>query len=361
MSEIERESPQRLARLRSDLDAWPEVACADTTNDEGYWTDAHAATRYGVLLALQYDLRPKDQDLVRFLFQQEALRHRREPFEGLFPALQLAGFLLANYGQVEHVWDFAQAKLANFDTYCGFDLQYLVSAGIGETLAFVRANQNPLRDDVLKWLTQGTMCGIQEQDLKTWWSKQRKVFPSERANESPEVRLDQALELGELDDAHRWLRVFESAAPPTLSSLHTLASYWADLQDWDQAALLTQELLALPELGSYWRVSAMVRLAKYQRLSKRPHEAWHTLVEARPQLDAGDWRRAGSVAKPSRRSCFWPRCSPPSNPSPQERRMRGQSITWSTPPGLRCICWRLPSRLQRLWATKLRASGMLKW
>jgi hypothetical protein len=73
MDDIEYEGRARLARIRRDPEAWREVTCLESSDAEGLWTDAHAANRYALLLALQYDLQSDDRDLVRFLFEQEAL------------------------------------------------------------------------------------------------------------------------------------------------------------------------------------------------------------------------------------------------------------------------------------------------
>jgi len=294
MGDIGYERRVRLARIRHDPEAWREVACLDSSDAEGLWTDAHAADRYALLLALQYDLQGDDRDLVRFLFEQEALRHRREPFQGLYPALQLAAFLLASFQQVEHIWDFAQAKLANFDTYLGFDVEYLLSAGVDATLAYIAANEHPMREQVLEWLVRDGTCVIAEQDFATWWARQRERYPNRREEELPKARLDQALELGDMREAQHWLQVWESGVPRTASMLHTLAWYWALVEDWDRAAALTEERLALPDLDLFSRAAGMVTLAEYRRRGGHTAEAWRTLQAAGPLLDAsGDWWRAG--------------------------------------------------------------------
>jgi hypothetical protein len=294
MDDIEYEGRARLARIRRDPEAWREVTCLESSDAEGLWTDAHAANRYALLLALQYDLQSDDRDLVRFLVEQEALRHRREPFQGLYPALQLTAFILASFQQIEHIWAFAQAKLANFDTYLGYDVEYLLSAGIDATLAYVAANEHPMREQVQDWLVRDGASVLTGQDLTAWWDRQREQYPHQHEEESPKARLDQALELGGLREASAWLQVWEREVSRTASQLHALTWYWALLQEWDRATALTEERLASTDLDPCSRAAGMVSLVEHQRRGGRPDEAWRTLLRALPVLDAsGDWWLAG--------------------------------------------------------------------
>lgn len=169
-----------LTRCRQGEVAWGEVACGDSAGDDGLWWDPNADLRYTLLRALQYDLQPGDSALVRYLIEQETLHHRRLPLQGLHDAMPLAGYLLASFHEIEHVWLFAEAKRANFDTYMGFDRMYLVSAGIEETLAYVRkASTHALQHDVLEWLVgEDGQCVISEDDLASWWQSVVSLYPA---------------------------------------------------------------------------------------------------------------------------------------------------------------------------------------
>jgi hypothetical protein len=252
--------------------------------------------RYALLLTLQYDLRTEDHALVRYLFEQETLRHRREPFQGLYPALRLAGYLLATFRAIEHVWLFAEAKLANFDTYMGFDLAYLVSAGIDQTLAYVRAaDTHPLRKNVLDWLVgEDGQCVLNEDGLVSWWRRMTADYPAQQSDEAPLARLTQALDFDDVEDARRWLITWEATLPRTSRHLRTIAWYWAQVRDWDRASAVVAELLAHDDANSWDRASLQVQAAAYQRQAGRAAEAARQLLAARRALvNIEAWWRYG--------------------------------------------------------------------
>jgi hypothetical protein len=290
------EGRQLLGRCRHDSAAWEEAACTEAPGDDAGWTDRAARRRYVLLLALQYDLRTEDRALVRFLFEQETLRHRREPFQGLDPALPLAGYLLATFRAVEHVWLFAEAKRANFDTYLGFDRAYLVSAGTEATLAYVRAADiHPLRQDVLDWLVGADgQYVVTEDELLSWWRQMAADYPSQLADEDPLARLNQALELDDREEARRWLITWEATLPRTSRQLRTIAWYWAQLHDWDRAGAVVAELLAHDDVSTWDRASLQTDAAAYHRQAGRAVEAGQQLLAARRTLaDIGAWWRYG--------------------------------------------------------------------
>lgn len=285
-----------LAQCRVDPTARTTVDCGDAGDGDGQWRDPNAERRYAILLALQYDLRPEDVSLVRHLVEQEALRHEREPFQGLYSALRLAGYLLASYRMVEHVWVFAQAKRANFDTFLGFDLEYLVSAGIEPTLAHVRAAEShPLRTQVEEWLVRdGAQCVFTEEDMTGWWRQQIACYPADEANEDPEARLDQALELNDLEEAQRWLAIWANTPPRTARDLQKLAWYCEQVQDWDGAVSAAAESLAMDDLDAFRRGHWQLQVASYCRRAGRPEDGWQAFRVARETLlQIAEWWRVG--------------------------------------------------------------------
>lgn len=285
-----------LARCRQDPALWIEATCGEAAGDEGQWADPHAMLRYALLLVLQYDLRTEDRALVEYLFEQETLRHRREPFQGLYPALRLAGYLLATFRSVEHVWLFAQAKLANFDTYAGFDREYLVSAGIEQTLVYVQeAEAHPLRKNVLDWLVrEDGQCIFNEDELTLWWRRVIADYPAQQSEEEPEARLNQAFELDDVEEARRWLIMWEAMLSRTSQHLRTIAWHWAQVRDWNRAGAVVAELLSHVDVNAWDRASLQVNAATYHRQAGRAREAGHELLAARRTLnDIEDWWRYG--------------------------------------------------------------------
>jgi hypothetical protein len=298
-----------------------EAACGEAAGDDGRWVDLHAVRRYALLLALQYDLRTEDRALVRYLFEQETLRHRREPFQGLYPELRLAGYLLATFRAVEHLWLFTEAKLANFDTYMGFDLEYLVSAGIEQTLAYVRAaDTHPLRKHVLDWLVgEDGQCVLNEDQLVSWWRRLVANYPVQQSDEDPLARLDQALDLDDIEEARRWLTTWEATLPRTSPHLRTIAWRWAQVRGWDRAGAVVAELLAHHDVNAWDRASLQVQAAAYHRQAGRAAEAGRQLLAARRTLaDIEAWWRYGLGRSAMEEALLVARSLPPDNEQADE-------------------------------------------
>ena len=67
------------------------------------------------------------------------IKSHRDEEAGMSDEIRLSAFMLYKIGNVEHaplLWD---AKQANFDTFCGLDVQLLVGAGVEETLDYLKS------------------------------------------------------------------------------------------------------------------------------------------------------------------------------------------------------------------------------
>jgi hypothetical protein len=259
---------------------------------------------------------------VRYLFEQETLRHRREAFQGLYPALRLTGYLLATFQVVEHVWLFAQAKLANFDTAAGFDREYLVSAGIARTCAYVLAADvnHPLRQPVLDGLVrENGQYDVTEDELAAWWRRLIADYPKQQADEEPRARLNQALDLDDVVEARHWLITWEETLPRTPRQLRAIAWYWAQVRDWDRANAIVAELLAHEEVTVWDRASLQIEAATYQRQAGRVEDASRQLLVARWTLATIEsWWRVGLGRSALEEALLIARALPPSDVQAQE-------------------------------------------
>src|SRR5438128_372196 len=90
-------------RLRQEPNDWSELAYVAQADPKWTRIDANSVRRYGALVCLQYDRRDEDHDLIRYLFEQEVLARRDDPFQGETPTLNLGAFLLARFRRSEDV------------------------------------------------------------------------------------------------------------------------------------------------------------------------------------------------------------------------------------------------------------------
>ncbi|MFJ8043546.1 hypothetical protein ACIRBX_23910 [Kitasatospora sp. NPDC096147] len=283
MTEAERNA---LTRMRGSADAWPETAYERATDPEGYAYDRNAVRRAQVLWALQYDRRPEDLELVRWLAGQEAVCRREAPFQGLGEEATLAGLLLAEFRRVEDVWLHWEIKRANFDTWCGYDLQALCAAGVAATLDHVRAGGHPKRDDLLaRLLREDGEPWLSEEEVARWFEHARSSFPADPAEEDTFTLVERARLTGDTARARALLDTWaagqgDPGEPYDAATLGELRYWLAELGDFAGAARAEREALALaPSAGD--RTSGLLRLARLERQAGDHPASWVALTDYR--------------------------------------------------------------------------------
>lgn len=125
-------------------------------NKDGY--DPHEELRAQVLKALQNSLSLKDRSLIRFLLEQEIVCRQNE-VETEIESIHRCGFLLFLLGQAEDVELLWQAKTATFDTWCGFDIQFLVGAGVSATLTYLHSIEKQWAEDAKAYIEECQRAG----------------------------------------------------------------------------------------------------------------------------------------------------------------------------------------------------------
>lgn len=111
-----------------------------TAQEDPLLGNHHAVLRVSVLGELYKTLSLTDRPLIRFLLEQE-MTCRENDYETDIEGIHLCGFLLFLLAQLEDVELLWQAKTTNFDTMCGFDIQFLVGAGVSPTVAYLHSIQ----------------------------------------------------------------------------------------------------------------------------------------------------------------------------------------------------------------------------
>ncbi|GGN63610.1 hypothetical protein GCM10010112_22980 [Actinoplanes lobatus] len=260
---------QELDRMRRFPDAWPELRHEAATDEDGDTYDRNAGKRAPVLWALQYDRRPGDLALVRWLAGQEA----EAAFQGLTEETKLAGFLLAEFRQTDDVWLQWKIKNGNYDTWCGYDVEFLFAAGIAETIDFVRASAHPERDATLKLLLgDDGQPIVSAEELAEWFDGRRSYFPADPADEDEITWLDRARLLDDPVLARHWLDRWADGRPRDRDTLTLLRHRLAEFGSYAEAAAAQRELLAFArgpvELAAGWRA-----LADLERRAGNPEAA----------------------------------------------------------------------------------------
>ncbi|MEU4163969.1 hypothetical protein [Actinoplanes sp. NPDC026670] len=271
---------RELRRVRESAEAWPELR-----------DDVRRAT---VLWALQYDRQPGDLALVRWLAAEEVRCRRSDGFQGLTDEAELAGFLLAEYRQVEDVWTQWELKRANFDTWCGYDVEHLFAAGVQTTIDFVRGSGHPYQKEVLeRLLDEDGEPAMSEDDIAEWADDRRARFPADPAAEDPLTWVERAKVTGDRVLAREWLDRWSANRPRDRGTLSQLRYQLADLDAFAEAAAAQRELAGFAD--SAWdRASAWQDLAGLERQAGDLGAAWTALRECGRALDdVSGWTEVG--------------------------------------------------------------------
>jgi hypothetical protein len=284
-----------LDRARRDQAAWADLAYSGVQEaGEGHVTDRNRAARFAVLWALQYDHRPHDLPLLRFLLQQQTTYYRKAVPSGMAPDLTLAGFLVAEHRQVEDLWLHWDAKNISFDTAMGYHLYHLLTAGIAASTEAVEGSSHPDRDRILRDITstRHTDAAVEE-----WLDQQRTRFPADPADEGLESWAHHAARLGEREASRLFMTEWAAGEPRTDTTLNTLQFHLAHLGYLAEAVAVQKEAVALKDSWSGAKGSKLLALARLQRRTDDFAGAWRTLQEVQSVLlpnkngsEQGKWR-----------------------------------------------------------------------
>lgn len=92
-----------------------------------------------------------------------------------FENLYRCALLLFQLGRVEDVLPLWRAKHIDMDTGCGLDIQFLVGAGVDETLAFLAASSDPAAREAGAYIADCRLGGDFD-DLPGWLAWRRAYF-----------------------------------------------------------------------------------------------------------------------------------------------------------------------------------------
>ncbi|MPY80558.1 MAG: hypothetical protein GEV04_19345 [Actinophytocola sp.] len=261
-----------LALLRQDRSGWQELCFDEAVGADGYAYDTAMARRAKALWALQYDRRAEDHGLLRHIAEQEAVCRRKAPLAGLSDEARLAGFLLAEHGEVEDVWTQWAIKRANFDTSTGYDVEHLLAAGVTATIEYVRTSEHEDKDALLKQvLDRRGEPVVTEDELATWFERTSEHFPADPDAEDPLTWVERARLVGDIDAAREYLARWADGRTRDQSTLSQLRYNQSALGDFAAAAETQEEYLSLlsapRDLAVNW-----CTLAEYRRKAGQ-HEA----------------------------------------------------------------------------------------
>jgi tetratricopeptide (TPR) repeat protein len=227
----------QLLQYRQDKALWEALQFHPLEDDERGIHDRHERPRNQVLLALQYDRKDSDIEFIRFLFEQEIAAREQDSFQGI-GSLDLAAYLLAGFKDVKDIPLFAQAKFANFDTGCGFSLEYIFVACREQTGEYLAAHHPDLIAELKEYLGD---LNIPEY-FDDWWEQLEATYPDAEEKEGLLALYDRSLALDLPEKAADYLERWIAEEPESSNKLTTMQYHYAELGNYEKAAAAAHKL-----------------------------------------------------------------------------------------------------------------------
>lgn len=107
---------------------------------------------------VNYFRQEKDRDFVINLLDT-FISIRQDDGDMPYEDLMLACYILGLHNQVEDSLKIWEAKNADFDTYCGLDIQLVPFAGVEKTIAFLKTQTTQEGKDAFDYVHKCAECG----------------------------------------------------------------------------------------------------------------------------------------------------------------------------------------------------------
>lgn len=228
---------------RKEKQSWAELAyCEATDKDRGSF-DHNEKRRYAIFIALQYDFREEDEELIRFLFEQEVIARENDSFQGIGKALWLGAFLLARFNNPSDIPLFYRAKHSNFDTGCGFDKEFIYTALREKTEEYVLKNYPELYVDIKGGYTDMNLS----ESLDEWWSNLSQQFPKDEKDESLLELYERNMYFENMNRAKEYLAKWKNREPDSEQKDGTLKYAYIELGEIPSAIEIVKKELTAKE------------------------------------------------------------------------------------------------------------------
>jgi len=214
-----------LRSLRIDRRRWNSVLVTEPARRDPLARDPNGLARHRVWVALQYDRRPEDHELIRGLFEQEVIARQRDvATSNETNTLELGAFLLATYRDPADVWLFWRARKVSMDAASTVDESTLVAAGVEETYAYLERTPHPEREAVYGDLGRTARdCRVKTEDFEWWLDFTSGSYPNSEDKEDPLTLAWRAVEFGAQDEGRTILAELEGRAPSDTATVAEIA------------------------------------------------------------------------------------------------------------------------------------------
>lgn len=260
-----------------------------------YGYDSNGLRRYALIIQLQYDttLTENDKPLLRYLMKNEIDMHKYHPYQGHYESMDIVAYLLAKFRDVNHIQLFEQAKLCNFDTYYGFDTEYLFSAGIEETIKYVEQNDLYRISSYFQEIQDEIETMYTAEYLEQWFQSKVRWYPTNIEEESLITLMDRAVVFGNIEEARVLLRQLEESLESEENHFSLLYYRSKELEEYDKALYYLEKQLPYAE-EPFDKVSLWLNFAELYMLKQEWDQAFESVKQCEKELKAfSSWKRTG--------------------------------------------------------------------
>ncbi|WP_420644016.1 hypothetical protein [Candidatus Leptofilum sp.] len=297
-----KEAELLLPDIRKDESLWNQFSFSPFKDEDGSILDKNSNARYALIIALQYNWSTSDEKLLRFIIQNEVKMHQKDT--GLLQSLHISTYLLAKYKNLENVFLFFEAKEANFDTYCGLDVENVFSAGVQKTIEYLKRSNNPVSIRILERVDGSIVDNyLDEERLRAWFEEVSRAYPDTVEKERRITLIDRAITFKEFKAGRILVREWFNEH---LNQVYEKGNEYAQKRDLanivgrakasgDLSLAIDAQKIALKLCDSpFDRISETQELAELYRLSGSPLKAWTELKKCQPDLEIyKGWNTSG--------------------------------------------------------------------
>ena len=250
-----------LIHYRSNRNDWSDFDHVKDVDDSAF-----TCNRYRVLLALQYDWKESDHDLIRYVFKQEILKAEayESKYLNIYESYDLASFLLAKFKNPNDIPLFVQAKHANFDTGCGYDREYFHVALKEKTDAYLEKYLLDTYSEVRGDYEEYEMKSY----LDEWWQDKIDEYSSNKEDVRLYEQFEQAILLQENKLAREILAQWIDETEESVQKQKTLIYAYRSLEEYDKVFDITMKLRVKKEQSLWDEASELKGLIELANKAK---------------------------------------------------------------------------------------------
>ena len=175
MKKIESTYKKLLEELRRNPEMVKDI-CSLKVDSNNPPKDLNEKNRFDLAIALYNDFEKDDEFIIKYIFKEE-FESLKAVIKNYPNAFELIAFLYTYNKSPEKVKDFYELKILNYDTFCGFEREHLLTGGIKETVDYLKTIDveyaNKIRQEIFQNNGEPMFNDAQIQD---WWDYKKSEF-----------------------------------------------------------------------------------------------------------------------------------------------------------------------------------------